>query len=73
MPGIRKKQTLLKLLCIYSNILSCIVYQERLDAKIGVFSMSLRGCSSLNVKISVTGLGEFNNIFSHFVPIHSVS
>ena len=32
------------------------------------YSMSLRGCSSLNVKISVIGLGEFNNRFSHFLP-----
>ena len=29
------------------------------------FSMSLRGCSSLNVKISVIGFGEVNNIVSH--------
>ena len=42
-----------------------IVYSlsRKLDAKISVFSMSLRGCSSLNVKTSIIGLGEFNNIF----------
>ena len=68
MPNIRKKQTLKKLLCIYSNSLSCIIYQESVDAK-KHYSMSLRGCSSWNVKIPVIGLGEFNNLFfSHFCP-----
>ena len=32
------------------------------------YSMSLRGCSSLNVKISVIDLREFNNLFFSFFP-----
>ena len=32
------------------------------------YSMSLRGCSSLKVKISVIGLGEFNKLFFSFFP-----
>ena len=32
------------------------------------YSVSLRDCSSLNVKFSVIGLGEFNNLFFSFFP-----
>ena len=40
------------------------IYEKHLDEK-RRYSVSLRDCSSLNVKISVIGLGEFNNLFSH--------
>ena len=54
-----------KRFCWCCRYFSCIVYQESLAAKI-CCSMSLIGCSSLNVKISVIGLGELNNRFPHF-------
>ena len=34
------------------------------------YFMSLRDCSSLNVKFSVIGLGEFNNVSLQFFPVH---
>ena len=50
------------------------IYQEILDEKKGVILCHLRDCSSLNLKISVIGLGEFNNLFfSHVFPVHPVS
>ena len=48
------------------------IYQEILDEK-RRYSVSLRDCSSLNLKISVIGLGELNNLFSQFFPEHPVS
>ena len=41
------------------------IYQDILDTK-KRYSVSLRDCFSLNVNISVIGLEEFNNLFSHF-------
>ena len=46
------------------------IYQEILDEK-RRYSVSLRDCSSLNVKISVIGLGEFNNLFFSVFPATS--
>ena len=49
---------------LFKNSIKCI-YQDILDAK-RRYSVSLRDCFSLNVKISVIGLEEFNNPFSQF-------
>ena len=43
------------------------IYQEVLDAK-RRYSVSLRDCSSLHVKISVIGLEKFNNLFFSVFP-----
>ena len=48
------------------------IYQEILELK-RRYSVSLRDCSGLNVKISVIGLGECSNLFSQFFAIHLVS
>ena len=43
------------------------IYQDILDAK-RRYSVSLRDCLSSNVKISVIGLEEFNNLFFSVFP-----
>ena len=69
MPNIRKKQTLLKtVMCLFKHPIMYI-YRDILDAK-RRYSVPLRDCFSLNVKISVIGLEEFNNLFSQFFPVH---
>ena len=68
MPDIRKKQTLLKTVMHLFKHPIMYIYQDILDAK-RRYSMSLRDCFSLNVKISVIGLKEFN-LFSWLFPVH---
>ena len=73
MPNIRKKQTILKTVMYLFKYPIMYIYQDILDAKKRHCSVSLRDCFSLNVKISVIGLEEFNNLFSQFFPVHPVS
>ena len=50
------------MMCKYSNFLSCIFIKNFWILK-KRYSVSFRGCSNLNVKILVIGLGECNNLF----------
>ena len=47
-------------------------YQEILDTKKALFC-TIKGLLQFKRKISVIGLGECNNLFSQFFPIHPVS
>ena len=72
MQNIRKKQTILKTVMYFSDILSCI-FIKKFVMQIRRNSVSLRDCFSFNVKSSVIGLEECNNIFSQFFPVHPAS
>ena len=62
MPNIRKKQTLLKTVIYVFKIPIMYIYQEILDNKKALFYI-IKERSSLNVKISVIGLGNVTIFF----------
>ena len=59
-----------KLLKLKDPIVYCL--SRKFGYKKGRYSMSIRSCSSLNIKISVIDLGDLI-FFSHFSPVHPVS
>ena len=72
MPNIRKKQTLSKTVMYLFKYPIMYIYQDILDAKKALFCV-IKDCFSLNLKVSVIGLEEFNNLFSQFFPVHPIS